>query len=79
MFEQAKKRLDDEMKSKWIPVAERLPKPFVPVLVCRKTNEGPVVEQGSLTVNGWWKVYGTRTKSVTHWMPLPDPPEKEPK
>ena len=23
----------------------------------------------------WWRVYGTRTKSVTHWMPMPDPPE----
>lgn len=25
----------------------------------------------------WWKVYGTRTKAVTHWMPLPDPPKEE--
>lgn len=26
-----------------------------------------------LDVNGWWKVYGTRTKHVTHWMPMPEP------
>lgn len=24
-----------------------------------------------------WKVYGTRTKRATHWMPLPDPPRDE--
>jgi hypothetical protein len=30
-----------------------------------------------LDVNGWWKVYGTRTKAVTHWMPLPEPPKQE--
>lgn len=24
----------------------------------------------------WWWVYGTCTKSVTHWMPMPEPPEE---
>lgn len=28
-------------------------------------------------VGGWWRVYGTRTKSVTHWMPMPAPPGEE--
>lgn len=32
---------------------------------------------GCLDVNDWWKVYGTRTKAVTHWMPLPEPPKEE--
>ena len=62
-------------KEQWIPVTDRLPEQFQPVIVCRK---GGKVESGSLVVNGWWKVYGTRTKSVTHWMPLPQGPEALP-
>lgn len=58
----------------WINVKDRLPEEFAPVIVCRK---GGKVESGMLDVNGWWKVYGTRTKNVTHWMPMPEPPEVE--
>ena len=54
----------------WISVKDRLPDKFCPVIVNRPGR----VEQGMLDINGWWKVYGTRTKSVTHWMPLPEPP-----
>lgn len=57
----------------WIPVSDRLPESGQRVIVCRKDGR---VEQGVyLGVNGWWKVYGTNTKSVTHWMPLPAAPE----
>lgn len=63
---------------RWIPVEERLPKLFQPVIVCRKGKDGkPMVEAGSMDHNGWWKVYGTRTKTVTHWMPLPEPPKED--
>lgn len=63
---------------RWIPVEEQLPETFKPVIVCRKGKDGSDrVEQGMLDVNGWWKVYGTRTKAVTHWMPLPEPPKQE--
>lgn len=55
----------------WIRVKDALPNKFQPVIVCR----GDRVEQGMLDVNDWWKVYGTRTKNVTHWMPFPQPPE----
>lgn len=58
--------------SKWISVEERLPAPFEAVIVCRR---GGKVEQGYKAVGDWWRVYGTRTKNVTHWMPLPEPPE----
>lgn len=62
----------------WIPVTERLPEPFRPVIVCREKGKGEyIVEQGFKDVGDWWKVYGTRTKNVTHWMPLPEPPEEE--
>ncbi len=59
----------------WISVKDKLPKTFEPVIICRTSKGAPRAEAGSLDVNGWWRVYGTRTKSVTHWMPLPDPPK----
>ncbi len=74
-LEAQQKRIEElEQERRWIPVTERMPKSGVRVIVCR----GDKVEQGVfLGVNGWWKVYGTNTKSVTHWMPLPEPPKGE--
>lgn len=70
--------LCDLATSRWINVKERRPKAFEPVIVCRAGAEkGAVkVEHGYLDVNGWWKVYGTRTKHVTHWMPMPEQPKE---
>lgn len=62
--------------NEWISVTDRMPERFVPVIVCRERAKGEyVVEQGCKDVGDWWKVYGTRTKNVTHWMPLPEPPD----
>lgn len=71
--------LCEQAKPRWISVEDRLPKVFEPVIVCIEGAErGSVkVEQGYLYVNGWWIVYGTRTKHVTHWMQLPEPPASE--
>lgn len=63
----------------WISVKERLPEAFECVIVCRPKRGTMIVEAGCLDVNDWWKVYGTRTKAVTHWMPLPEPPGGETK
>jgi len=61
----------------WISVKDRLPEKFTAVIVYRtRKGESPIVEQGTLELNGWWKVFGTRTKSVTHWMPMPEPPRE---
>lgn len=58
----------------WIPISDRLPESSQRVIVCRKDGR---VEQGVYRgVNGWWKVCGTNTKSITHWMPMPTPPEE---
>lgn len=64
----------DVMRGMWISVNDRLPNTFEAVIVCRENGK---VEQGYKDVCDWWKVYGTRTKKVTHWMPLPKPPEEE--
>jgi len=63
---------------KWIDVRAGLPESFKPVIVCRKGKDGAIVEQGCKDVGDWWKVYGTRTKNVTHWMPFPPPPKEVP-
>ena len=57
----------------WISVEEWLPDTFTSVIVCRP---GGKAEAGMRDLNGWWKVYGTRTKQVTHWMPMPAAPQE---
>lgn len=61
----------------WISVKDKLPEEFAPVIVCRRSPKlGIVVEQGYKDVRDWWRVPGCRTRSVTHWMPFPDPPKE---
>ncbi len=61
----------------WISVEERLPPYGETVIIYRKYGWGEVkVEQGIRDLNGWWRVYGTRTKNVSYWMPLPKPPQE---
>lgn len=73
---------EQEMKQEicdnhWISVKDRLPKEFVPVIVCRRSPKiGIVVEQGYKDVRDWWRVPGCKTKAVTHWMPFPKPPKE---
>lgn len=63
---------------RWIPVTERLPDdPVKKVLIFVPHTHGNIVDVGRyLGADGWvlegW--YLTQT-SVTHWMPLPEPPE----
>ena len=61
----------------WISTDERMPDAFEAVLVARDVGpDKPLkVEQGMYVNDGNWKVYGTRTRSVRFWMPLPEPPE----
>lgn len=66
--------LAPEQIPRWISVSDQLPEHNQRVIVCRKDGR---VEQGFyLGVNGWWKVYGTNTKSITYWMPMPEPPKE---
>lgn len=65
---------------RWIPVEERLPEPFVSVLVHMPIEEPmPTVREGFLSQAGEWYcgLYRRDTGIVTHWMPLPQPPIEE--
>lgn len=66
-------------KQRWIPVTERLPERDVQVLGWYKDN--PFSQYRPEVVawngNGWVFVYAHRyVTNVTHWMPLPEAPEK---
>ena len=64
----------------WISVKDRLPEYttragtslFVSVLICLDTG---FVGEG-LYVNDGWELLGVYVTNVTHWMPLPEPPEE---
>ena len=56
----------------WIPVDERLPEEFTLVLTFSKDNDKPVT---AILAAGFWWSNVDWTLNVTHWMPLPEPPE----
>lgn len=60
---------------RWIPVTERLPEIHEEVLVYR-SGDGICLD--SLEKNGLWELdlfTVSDLTQVTHWMPLPQPPE----
>ena len=63
--------------NEWISVKDRLPKPNTEVLLVRRTNKGPDVTMGYKLSGDWWYIAGSRIKAVTHWMPKPEPPQRE--
>ena len=68
--------------NEWIPVTERLPKPFTPVLVYRQSfgTLPPYIKVDKMTLwnddtQVWTDEVGNWKNVTTHWMPLPQPPE----
>lgn len=58
--------------TEWISVKDRLPEESERVLVCRGKDAGyPTLDTDRFCGEQWvrWR------NSVTHWMPLPEPPE----
>ena len=75
---------DNNVGHKWIPVTERLPKPFTPVLVYRKSfgTLPPYIKVDKMILwnddtQVWTDEIETWKTVVTHWMPLPEPPKGE--
>lgn len=77
-------------RTRWIPVSERLPDlpdgelAYRTVIVCvrghafpldyeREKVRGKIVERWKWT---WNRIY-EKPDSITHWMPLPEPPEED--
>ncbi len=68
----------------WISVEDRLPPARKKVLIAYNRGVSIAERNGYLvdptkTEPYWRGVHGPKhsLRSVTHWMPLPDPPEKE--
>ena len=69
--------------AEWISANDKLPTPYIPVLVCRRMHsdgkQGYSIEcinmlfGGDLVWNGDLKTYKSE---VTHWMPLPGLPKE---
>jgi hypothetical protein len=72
------------MNDHWIPTSERLPELGIRVIVYNK-QVGRVYQAKLKQYIGldfkracWWQVNGGSSvimESITHWMPLPAPPE----
>ena len=57
----------------WISVEDRLPEKNVPVLVWEKQGFAYV---DRLEAECAWQIASTHHAIVTHWLPLPEPPEE---
>ena len=71
-------RLKDAQR--WIPVSERLPEDRVTILAAFNNREILTAKyykyyEGFGSVENYWRIEGWHSGNVTHWMPLPQPPE----
>ena len=57
----------------WVSAKDRLPEKNVPVLVWEKQGFAYV---DRLEAECAWQIASTHHAIVTHWMPLPEPPEE---
>ena len=75
--------LREQEERRWIPVTERLPEPFVSVLIYAPNSAPlPTVHEAYLGHDDIWHlpyVYDVQETDVTHWLPMPEPsfPMKE--
>ena len=58
----------------WISVDDRLPKDDEIVIICTDKN---FIYAGELVGDTWFLDNDSWTATITHWMPLPQPPKGE--
>ena len=58
----------------WISVEDRLPEKDEIVIICTDKN---FIYAGELIGDTWFLDNDSWTETVTHWMPLPQPPKGE--
>lgn len=61
-----------EQTPKWISVEDRLPEDDQDVLICVR---GQTIDTGYY-YHEYWVAYACMSSDVTHWMPLPELPDK---
>ena len=64
----------------WISVNDRLPEPYVSVLVNMPGEKPfPTVREGFISNDGIWQsaMFRREPGEVTHWQPMPQPPKGE--
>ena len=72
--------LREQEDRRWIPVTERMPETFVPVLAYIPSEVPlPTIHESYIADHGAWVRISTGERykpyAVTHWMPLPEPLE----
>lgn len=72
---------DVELVRRWIPVGKRLPKDCGEYLVRANSERFPGVKYTGICLycndNKTWYSDHSRVEGITHWMPLPEPPEEK--
>ena len=67
--------------NEWISVEDRLPGVTGKYIACVKDNMGArwtICADWSVEMKSWFGEFGEIKNKVTHWMPLPKPPESRP-
>ncbi|MGN0787103.1 MAG: DUF551 domain-containing protein [Christensenellales bacterium] len=71
----ARQEQESKPLNEWISVKDKLPEDQVEVLVLTRSMKGMRnVDKGYLSIDHF--IHRGRAQ-VTHWMPMPEPPEKE--
>lgn len=60
----------------WISVKDRLPEDDGKYLCCTRSGAIVVVKYHHFRDTGRWRTYESVAQSITHWMPLPEPPKE---
>ena len=74
VLEYAENLQTTDVAQEWISVEDRLPEKDEIVIIC--TNEN-FIYAGELIGDTWFLDNDSWTATVTHWMPLPEPPKGE--